>query len=279
MTKNQLSKANLLALCEKICPKKIKEKAINFGENKNQLQEFAKANRLAHYLALEYQLDPRLVAEYLNYKRKVKNSLRKIKKLLKGKKYMIIKTFSSFPHLTNDVDVLVRNGKFPHLLKSKDSWLIQIEHEISWMGADAVSNEFAWQNTRPFTFGGEKFLVPNKELDVLIRLAHLVFEEGKIRLGELLHVFQQASKIKWQILAKEAEKMGWPKSFKNMKELLEKLHDHLFKQTPRRKSLDFPYQIPFITLTQGVIEKRAWRKLWGSRYIFKERYLCRKKIF
>ena len=69
-------------LCQKIYPLEIQPELVDFGKD---MVEFAKRNRLAHFLALEYgQLfkDEKLlddacrsfVLEHDDYKRKIKNS-------------------------------------------------------------------------------------------------------------------------------------------------------------------------------------------------------------
>lgn len=274
MNQSKEVKEKLLSLCQKIYPKKISEKALSLGNNSQAVLDFAKRNRLAHFLAQEFNLYPALVKEYQDYKKKLVNSLKKIKKQLGGKEFIIIKTFSSFLHLTSDVDVLVKdkNRKYPIHLEGKNFLFIHLENKISWGGADAISADFAWQNTQKLRFEGFNFLVPNPKLDVLIRIGHLPFEEAKIRLGELLYIYKQSSSLDWQILEKEAKKMGWPKTFAKTKELLKNLHESLFRK-PAKNPLKFPYQLPLSLLVGGVIEKRAWRKIWGGRLIIKDRFL------
>jgi hypothetical protein len=287
-------KEKLLILCQKIYRPKISKESVNFGKDITNIIEFTKRNRLAHFLALEYsQLfknDKKrndtcqsLIAEYNEYERKVKNSIKKIKQVLKGKEFMIVKTFSRFPHLTNDVDVLAKDLKdetFPLHIENQDLWPIHIENKISWMGADAVSNDFAWHNTQRFVFEGLDFLVPNPQLDTIIRLGHIPFEVAHIKLGELLHIYSQASQFDWKFLEDEAELMEWSKTFKKMSGILELLHQVLFKKPFLRKSktsisskrkIEFPFELPFSVLAGGVIEKKAWEKIYGARFVIRER--------
>jgi len=294
MINNQVLKEKLLNLCQKIYCHRILEETVRFGKNADDTIEFAKRNRLAHFLALEYsqlfEKDKKwndicrsLIAEYDEYKKKIKNSIKKIQQILNGKEFMIVKTFSSFPHLTGDIDVLVKDlkdEKFPIHIEDQDLWPIHIENKISWMGADAVSNDFAWHNTQRFVFEGLDFLVPNPQLDTAIRLGHMPFEVAHIKLGELLHIYNQAFLFDWAILENEAKLMGWPKTFKKMSDILELLHQVLFKTPFLRKSkmsispkykIEFPFELPFSVLAGGVIEKRAWKKIYGARFVIRER--------
>jgi len=52
MKDNYTLKERLLNLCQKIYgPKRISEESINIGKDTDQIIEFARKNRLAHYLA------------------------------------------------------------------------------------------------------------------------------------------------------------------------------------------------------------------------------------
>ena len=293
MKDNLILKEKLSILCQKIYPVKILLGSIRLEED---LIEFAKRNRLGHFLALEDNSSSReseqlkrilrpFVLEYDDYKRKIKNSLRRVRKFLGNKEFMIIKTFSSFPHLTSDIDILVKDIEgvhFPVHIEDQDACLIHIENKISWVGADAVSNDFAWRNTQKFNFDGETFLIPNAQLDTIIRMAHIPFEVAHIKLGELLHIYREAKKFDWQQLEEEAQLMKWPKTFARMVEILEMLHWRLFerpflkkkKNTNFQAQVEFPFELPFGMLARGVIEKRAWKKLYGARFILKERVVA-----
>lgn len=99
-------------------------------------------------------------------------------------------------------------------------------------------------------------------------MAHLPFEQAEIRLGELLHIFKQSKKVHWEILEKEAVLNGWGSTFRRTKALFNSLHERLFKKTDY---IHFPYRVSFVSLAQAVIEKKAWNKIWGARYVIKDR--------
>jgi len=281
--KNQFLKEKLLYICQKIYSLRVCKKALNWPKSSKKIFQFVMKNRLAHFYALEYGLFPQLIEEYKNYQKKIKKSLKKIKEYLGDKNFIIIKTFSSFPHLTSDVDVLVKkinNVQFPIVIRNKKMVRLHIQNKISWQGADAVSNSFAWKNTKKYNFGQFEFLVPNKKLDVILRTAHIPFEATPLRLGELLHIFRQIKEINWQEIRKEAVSMGWPKTFSRMERVLQSIHLSLFgsqlfndveiKKGVLRK-INFPYQPSFKMLAGLVIEKRAWQKIDGARYVIRDR--------
>ncbi|MBM3249789.1 MAG: hypothetical protein FJZ09_02950 [Candidatus Omnitrophica bacterium] len=281
----------LVSLCEKVyCPEGARLNTSIFKDSEKGLIDFSRKNRLEHYLALEYP-DLNLkepVSEYESYKDKLVNSLRWLKKLLGDEKFLIIKTFSAFPHLTSDLDVLLKDTKFisrarkeAAKLKKEEFLAIDISTEVSWGGAHAVSNDFIWKNTRDFRFEGISLLIPDSVLDTLIRLAHIPFELAEIRLGELLHMYKQISLFDHALLREEAERMGWPRTFERVWRIFEALHRSLYKMPLAAGSKpdkviavpDFPFALPYFLLAQAVVEKRAWGKLAGARFIIKDRII------
>ena len=265
------------------------------------ITDFAKNNRLDHYLSLsckhsinenqEWRLAcETIVVEYNNYKNKLANSIKKVTKCAGKTPFLVIKTFSCYPHITSDLDILVMNIQAEDRLisalknlhwQNPEEIEIDVNHEISWSGADAVSHKFIWDNTRQMEFEGINFLVPNSKLDILIRIGHMAFELAQVRLGEILHIFRQAKEIDWDEIATEAEYMGWPKTFRKLSNILNQIHKTLFDEpflnTHNNKKIynkiNFPFQLPYAILLLGVIEKRAWGKIYGGRYIVKDRCL------
>ena len=261
MINYQLLKEKLLDLCQKIYPLRIIEDSISLGKTTDDILEFAKSNRLAHYLALECNFWPELITEHNDYQKKIKKALQIVKGVLGKEPLIVIKTFSSYPHFTSDLDLIVKDSKTAQRLRKVMSKKkielpieIDISSKISWTDEEEISNQFVWNNTQKYSFDKIDFLVPNPQLDVLIRIAHIPFELAEIRLGELLHVYKQSFQIEWKILEAEAKSMGWPKTFKKMTEMLELLHQTLFgkpfleksgRQISSMSNLKFPFQIPY----------------------------------
>jgi len=252
-----------ISLCYSIYPKKI---TAPFIYNDEQFFSYLKKNRLDDYFTLKYGQEKQ---EYNQYKKNLISSLKLLKKILGNEPFIVIKTLSSYPHITSDLDVIIKN-KIPvsKIKKTNFSLKTDVNNRISWTEDEEISREFVWKNVEEYDFHGIKILVPNPDLDVLIRLAHLPFEQAEIRLGELLHIYRQAKTVNWERLQKEAERNHWLKTFERVRLLLNKLHDGMFnKQRPIR----FPYRLSFFLLVQAIIEKKAWRKIWGARYVIKNR--------
>jgi len=253
---SQKLKIKLLKVCYSIYPKKITALLV---KRDTDFPTFLKKNRLEK------------TNKYDRYKKNLIKSLKLLKKILGKEPFTVIKTISSYPHITSDLDVVVKNKILLEKLK-KINFPIKtdINNRVSWTNGEEISRDFIWNNIQNYDFHGVKVLVPNTNLDVLIRMAHLPFEQAEIRLGELLHLFKQFKNINWRLLENEAKINGWPKTFKRVKKLLNQLHYSLFNST---KSINFPYRLSWLLLIQSVIEKKAWKKIWGARYIIKDRLL------
>lgn len=299
MINSQVLKEKLLELCQKIYPHRMANEAISLGENVGKIIDFAKSNRLASYFALEYHdlfkddkklsdVCQKLILEYNGYKEKIKEAIKIVKEVLVEEPFIVIKTFSSYPHLTSDLDIIVKDSRITQklaerILKNNAKLPIEIDigDKISWTRAEEVSRRFIWNNSQKYNFDNTDFLIPNPQLDVLIRITHLPFELAEIKLGELLHIYRFASQVNWKILENEAKLMGWPKTFKKMTEILDFLHYSLFqlpfvgksKKIRSKQNIQFPFHLPFTLLIQAVIEKKAFGKIYGGRYIIKDRIL------
>ncbi len=273
-------KEELIELLYTIYPKRIPYDRVAMGSDMDAVMKFVEKNRLQHFMFCKItdweEERERYISEYENYQKKIKNSIRVVKDLYDFNEFMVVKTFMGFPQITSDIDILVRSmddGKFPVHIKKQGLWPIQIENKISWLGAEAVSYDFVWDNTRCYNYKGEEFLVPNVQLDLQIRLAHFIFEEGKIRLPELLYIFNRLNKFDWHVFQQEAEKTNWINSFYRLKIMIESLYACLFECDRSERQIKFPYPVSYLLLAKLVIEKRAWNKIWGARYVLKERLL------
>ncbi|MFQ5444810.1 MAG: hypothetical protein ACE5EK_09355 [Nitrospinales bacterium] len=297
-------------LCLAIYPKtEFSASAISFPASVEEVIKFSRRNRLDHYLALELLKedvpDPNLKeklktleVEYHRYKKTLNAAITLLNTIFESKRWMLVKTLSSYPHITTDIDVLVETPEIAEKAKleiQKSGWPktqngesggdlldldIDINHRISWTSSEEISPEFTWNHTEEIAVDGLRVNVPDPVLDTLIRVAHMPFEMGEVRLGELMHIFHQAENINWKLLEEEAGRRNWPHAFKNMFQLLAFLHQGLFaapfkglKVDQPKNSLPFPYKIPYTALASAVIEKRAWFKIWGARYVLKERLL------
>ncbi len=265
-------------VCWQIYPKQISWKNLSQA---SKVWKFAEKNRLhtalAFVLPKSNQLVAKLRLEYGTYQSQVKSSLYSLRKLLQLHDFAVIKTFSSYPHLTHDLDVVVDPDIDLSSLENKlmVSKLREVEidlhSKVSWTGKSEVSDDFFWKHLQEFEFGGVKIQVPDATLDVLIRIAHLPFEVGFIRFGELLHIYHQLQLVDRSILEIEAKSCGWHLTYQQMMKVLDNLHEKIFDQSELDMKISFPYHLPVGLLGLAVVEKRAWKKIWGARYVIRDR--------
>jgi hypothetical protein len=279
----------LESICKDIYSRRIDMNKIYLKKSVDSIVDFSIKNRLDFYLFSKYAktfdnskikvISNTIINEYENYKNKLKNSINIIKKYYKTEDFVIVKTFSSFPHKTTDLDVVVKKMEnvSENVFKREDCLSIDISDKIDWGGIIPIDNNYFWKNLEVYLYDEIEFFIPNKYLDTLIRIGHIPFELAHIKLGELLHIFKQGLDINWEILKEQAKLMGWYKTFNNMLKILDELHACLFgkyyfynEYLTSNEKLHFPYKIPVSLIVNGVIEKRAWKKIWGARYLIKD---------
>lgn len=251
---------------------------ISLPEKQNLLTWLEK-NRL---LALFIQLYPSESNTHLNKRwENYQTQLTKLVKILNQtlpNDYLIIKTISSYPHFTSDFDVLVRNKDQISKLRNKlanEKFDIEVDinHQISWTNSQEISHDFIWNHVSIARIDTHEVKVPSPDLDILLRIGHIPFEMGEIRIGELFHIFAQLKHIKdMSLLENEAIHMGWPKTYKRTIKIIDELHQKLFTKT-HMVPINFPANLTYWQLFLGVQEKKSWNKVWGGRYILRNRFV------
>jgi hypothetical protein len=149
-------------------------------------------------------------------------------------KILIFKTLDGQPH--HDIDILI-----------KDEKPIDVHTEINWGGVKAISDKFIWDNVIYKKDTG--IYIPNPDLDALIRMGHAVFEEGKFKQIDI-DIINKSNGFK---IYQEAKLQGWGSTFLSLLDYLR------------------PGKLPIWLLAWGVYETKAWGKLWGARYILRDR--------
>jgi hypothetical protein len=157
---------------------------------------------------------------------------------------MIIKSLPPEKH--HDLDILIKPGKPIH-----------VHEEIEWGGVRAISNEFMWKHALNKEYNGEFYIIPDELCSTFLDLAHSIFETGRLLLKTIIEINTLTGKEIID-LREEAKKMGWVNTF-----------DKLLMVIPHVDEDDF--DIPLMLLAYGIWETKAFRKLWGARYILWER--------
>jgi len=299
----------LAKACSFIYPKKeIIVPSLSLTYNVSDAKKFLVDNRLNHLCAINFKNDTvqtfgeSTYKDWINqselYKKNLYHALSLIKDKLKDENWLLIKTISSYPHFTSDIDVLVLDEDLIKVVNDLNSSLkyqrisrgikendivdvlLDAQNSISWTGTPDISSKFIWSNTRQNFIKDLSFKVPNENLDFLIRLGHIPFELAEFRLGELLHLFSIARKIDFDLLEYEAKLCSWPKSYKRTLNHLNQLHLDIFgisllksDQVRSGKKRTFPNRVSYFNLALSVVEKRAWQKIVGARYVLRDRIL------
>ena len=234
-------------------------------DNQSKLNDFPLVREFVQHTLLNYH----------EFTQKMSNSLSWLAQQYPHRRYSVIKTFSSYPHTTSDIDVLIEDDNdaaYPIHIKETNLWPLHIQNKISWLGAQAVSNEYAWAQQTKKKFFNTIVPVPNDNLDYIIRMGHIPFEVANIKLGELLHIYRLSATIDTTSVEKEVQRMKWDHTYGAMKHIIDDLRQYLYKKTGERsKYIRLPYHVPLIVLLRAVIEKKAWRKIFGARFIIKDR--------
>lgn len=264
------------------------------------LKRYIEDNRL-NYIVEEFLDGPHKIKQWSEeraaYTLTVKAALELLSSLEIGS-WALIKTISSYPHFTSDIDVLffkkhIAQGLDLKLSKSTlgsnqggvlgiDFLEIEIDpqYKVSWTNSDDVSLDFIMKNLTQSDLEGIKYFQPNAKCDVLIRIGHMPFEQATIRLGELLHIYASLRGVDVSEMRSEALKCGWLRTFDSTFGLLNQIHCDLYGvELPgcgkylnqSNAEWKFPYPLPYLLMAQGVFEKKAFKKVWGARYILRDR--------
>lgn len=297
MRKSDKLSKQLLETCCAIYPVPIKL-LLDVGDTTVQFYDFLEQNRLSCIFAIKNTNNKSVNSKFQNHLTQTRKRYSKYQKdiiaalnvvctITDSSNFMVVKTFSNYPHLTSDLDLVFRSeneakrvGQILSKNQDKPAMLIDIQYNLTWTNKKEVCQEFIWKNTKKHRLANMTLTIPNPDLDLLIRFAHIPFEMGKIRLGELLHMYRQAKFVNWEKLEKEAQHMGWLKTYKRMHTLFNHLHFTLFNKPLFKNSAElqlaetihFPYNLSYWFLLLSVIERRAWYKLWGGRYILIDRF-------
>lgn len=152
--------------------------------------------------------------------------------------FLVIKTYKGFPHVVDDIDILVsgdqyrnaielmRMNKFkvmkspePNKFDCLKSGLLRVSlhQSISWHNIKCVDDEFLWREARHVSQKGVEYTIPRCEGDLLSLFGHIIFETHNITLGDVSYFeYLTKSSIDWKLIREQAEKHGWSRSFERL---------------------------------------------------------------
>ena len=146
----------LIEATHKIYPLKLSVDSLALPSDVNI---FARSNRFEEALRASPS------QTYRDYERTVVKNLRMLSRILGKRRWVVIKTFSSYPHVTHDIDVLIEPPvnieniamKLDQSL-GKDN-LCDLHEHVSWTDTHEVSDEFFW---KPHYFQSKDILMENQ---------------------------------------------------------------------------------------------------------------------
>lgn len=158
-------------------------------------------------------------------------------------KYIIAKTYRPISYVTYDVDVFVRPidyskaaevlksmgyaGKHPGKQAKKQVNLfipnllvIDLHKGFSWQGHCYFDESLIWTDVKQRMIADVLCPVPRPEIDVLLGIAHILFERRYITLLDLILVREFQKQVNWNFLIKQSEKYHWKFSLVNLLDIL-----------------------------------------------------------
>jgi len=221
--------------------------------------KFAAKNRILYSVSkelislneIEKQIDLRRMLEGIIQKgdRNLKQQVLTIKSLKTTLNdvvpFLVIKTYKGFPHVVDDIDILVGGDQYMNAIElmrksefkvikspepkkfdcTKSSLLrVSLHQSVSWHDVICVDNEVLWHKTRQVSQDGIEYTIPGYEGDLLSLFGHIIFETHNIPLGDVLYFEPlMKSSLDWELIREQTEKHGYDRSFKRLLNVVERL--------------------------------------------------------
>jgi hypothetical protein len=173
-----------------------------------------------------------------------------------GVKFMLIKSDGSFPHESDNIDVLIKpktlcvvskllkNAGYSELLEVREphKFLFRNTHSygllplhihtrIEWEGTQFIDSRDLW-NRRRVSEGENGFCVPSAEDCILITAAHFFFEDHDIKLADLLKIASRIRRydLDWDYIIDHSRKLHWDDAFCLSMLLANHAYENLFER-------------------------------------------------
>jgi len=223
---------------------------------------------------------------------------------------LVVKTNKIRRYITYDVDLLVRNPEFffnklqikahpqgnirkQTNLIGKDLLTIDLHCGFHWQGSEYLDLNTVWSHPRKVLIQGVTVLTPSREAEILINLAHFLFERRYLTILEFWYFFDEFKKgLDLKYIFDQAKNYQWMESLQMALAAMETLaREYLGERGVfsnkilLRSCIYFPF---FFTLSEGMniyrekfIKKREIPIYDISYYFFStfRYYLSGKKIF
>lgn len=218
-----------------------------------------------------------------------------------GADFLVIKSYKALPYITVDIDIMLRQNDYhravsafeargasqvegkhrlplPGFLERRLSRVrgaglekeglleIDVYQDTTWTGWLCLDNEFIWKEPRSLDICGVRCAIPNREADLLLSLAHVIFCHGSIHLLDFLYMNSLLQEdLDFESIFREAKKYGWERPLRALISRIQELHRVLHSNQEIQKSAAFPSLIPFnIVLSSYLGVTRASKEGLGS---------------
>lgn len=180
-----------------------------------------------------------------------------------GIEFLLIKSDGSFPHESDNVDVLIKprtlcevskllkNAGYSELLEVREphKFLFRNTHSyallplhihtrIEWEGTQFIDSQNLWSRCRVSVSEGG-FYVPSPEDCILITAAHFFFENHDIKIADLLKIASRVRQydLDWDYIIDHSRRLHWDDAFCLSMLLANHAHESLFGRKMLRQSV------------------------------------------
>ena len=260
----------------------------------------------------------RIVLEGKKWLKRLRDTLLFLDSLLaeKGINFLTVKTYKIIPYVTYEVDILVQPSEYQKTLEvlrkagridkhpgkqaekqrnffRHDLLTTDIHKGFSWQGFEYLDANMLWKGVRKQEIGGVPCIIPSLEVEMLLNMAHILFERRYVTLLDFLYIKSICQdKPDWATIVRQTEEYGWNRSFSylaltinsiNKKiypdeegtmESLDQwalLQSHLGKKTGYPEVHEMPHFLPFLEVMKIFQEKAHYKgslPKWDIAYYF-----------
>jgi hypothetical protein len=198
--------------------------------------------------------------------------------------YILVKSFDSFDHIPNDIDIFIKNEdriRLIDLLSRHDMTCQQssvtetklqgkfmntdLYTRINYLGLDFVENDLLWKSVIDKQFSGEMYKGLNPAADLLMLIPHSLFGHRRMTLLDFLHFMTLKKHADIEYCREYAIKQGWGYIFESFMALQESLENEiLIKKTKIR----FPFYYPKDLLMNSISHTKKFQFNLKNKFFF-----------
>ena len=104
---------------------------------------------------------------------------------------------------------------------------VDLHYDFIVRGLKCIDYASIWENQRDVEFLGVKFPTPSLETEMLINVAHMIYELWHISLLDFIFIKRECDKVNWIACLEEAGRHRWEKAFSRFISIIEELNNEL----------------------------------------------------